>query len=258
MKQTREKFPPQTIYGSRSRYNWIKKHINKKDVVIDLGCGTGLMITIPLIEEGYNVYGVDLDKKSIDYGKEILKKKDLNQERLICEDIRNVSVRPHVIILSEVLEHISSNQIDDFLRYVYDVLLPGGTLLVTVPNGYGFFEFDAALYRKKWLRKILLYLDFEYRYLKWKHKKVGYNTVLTEPSSLDSSPHVQAFTYNSLPKLLKIHKFKLVEKQGGSFMSGPLTNLFFTGFNSAMKWNMSLGRKLPSIASDFYFKFKKI
>ena len=37
----------QTIYGSSTRYEWIKSFLTKDQVIIDLGCGTGSMITIP-------------------------------------------------------------------------------------------------------------------------------------------------------------------------------------------------------------------
>ena len=87
--------------------------------------------------------------------------------------------------------------------------------------------------------------------------KICGNTIELHPSSLDTSPHVQRFTYRSGATLLKNHGFTVTQKKGGSFLSGPFSNLFFTGFKPIMKLNMILGNWLSPLASDFYIVAEK-
>lgn len=257
MEKNKSFYPVQTIYGSLTRYEWFRKFLTPEDKVVDIGCGTGVMITIPLIEENFDIIGLDLDACSIEYGRDLLKKTGLPSDRLICKDFGLVSINPHKIILSEVLEHLNDQQIDGLLTLLANKLQPGGLLLITVPNGYGWFEFESFLWYKLKLGKVVNFLKIENYYIGFKNKVLGFNTVLNLPSSLDHSPHIQRFTYRSLPKLLKKYGFKVKEYRGGSFVSGPFTNLLFTGFSSAMKLNMFLGRKLPFLASDFYIALEK-
>ena len=252
-----EKFPPETIYGSRSRYEWIKSFLNKDQKIVDLGCGTGSMITIPLIEEGFDVLGVDLDSKSIEYGKGLLKEKKLDPSKLTDCNFSELLFVPDVVIVSEVLEHIETSALHELLSLILKKLSSGGLVLVTIPNGYGFFEFDSFIWNKLKLGKFLIWSTFDCRYTFYKNKYLGYNTVINIPSSLDSSPHVQSFTYYSLPYLFKQYDFKVKSKQGGTFISGPTSNLLFTGFGIIMKINMFLGRLFPVVAADFYMAFIK-
>ena len=247
----------QTIYGSLTRYEWIKGFINKNQKIIDLGCGTGAMITLPLLEEEFDVIGVDLCSKSIEYGKNIFKNNNISPERLVCLDLKYVEAIPDVIILSEVLEHLTNEQFDELLKVSFDKLSSQGLILITVPNGWGFFELDSFIWNKLKFGKFLQKLRIEELYIIVKNKILHKNTVISTPSSLDSSPHIQRFTYNNLPKKLKKYGFEIIGQSGGSLISGPLTNLLFTGFDFIMRLNMFLGKKLPYIAADFYVAIQK-
>lgn len=249
--------PQQTIYGSLSRYQWIKSFLNKNQKIVDLGCGTGSMITIPLIEDGFDVLGVDLDEKSIKYGQNLLLKKNINLHRLQCCDFRELNFSPDVVILSEVLEHIDNLQLNSLLQDIFEKISLGGIVLITVPNGYGAFELESFIWNKLKVGRVLEWLRLDVCYIIFKNKLLGYNTILNVPSSLDSSPHVQRFTYYSLPRILKKFRFKVISKRGGSLISGPFSNLFFTGFKNIMKLNMILGNFIPWFASDFYIAVKK-
>lgn len=249
--------PKETMYGSLNRLEWMKKFITKKQKIIDVGCGTGYMITIPLIAQGYDVIGYDLDQKSIDYGKNLLRNNNLDENRLICKNINTLSLQPDVIILSEILEHLSNKDLDEFLSLIFSSLKPGGIVLVTIPNGYGLFEFESFLWYKAKIGKLLEKLYIVESILIIKNKLLGINTVEAHPSSLDNSSHLQRFTYFSIEKKLKRHGFFTKQKQGGSLMSGPFSNLFFTGFKPIMKLNLFLGKAFSFFAADFYIAVQK-
>lgn len=248
--------PKESMYGSLNRLNWFKQFLNKDQTIVDIGCGTGSMITIPLIAQGYNIIGLDLDQKSIDYGRNLLGSYNLDSDRLKCMDFGQLDLDPDIIILSEVLEHLSTDQLNSLISLIHRKLKPGGLLLITVPNGYGWFEFESFLWYKMKLGWMLEKLYIVEGVIILKNKLFG-NTIEPHPSSLDCSGHIQQFSYSSLEKTVGAHGFNTTQKQGGSMISGPLSNLFFTGIKPVMKLNLFLGKKLSRIASDFYISVQK-
>ena len=253
MEKNKSFYPAQTVYGTQTRYEWFKKFLTSTDKIVDIGCGTGVMITIPLMQEHFDITGLDLDENSIGYGKKLLETNGIEKDRLLCKNFSELAFAPNKIILSQVLEHLNNKQVDELLILLFERLPEGGQLLITVPHGYGWFEFESFLWYKIKLGKIISLLRIE----GIKRKVFGINSIEEHPSSLDSSPHVQRFTYFSLPKMLKKYGFQLKELRGGSLISGPFSNVFFTGFNFIMQLNMFLGRKFPIIASDLYIAVEK-
>ena len=94
----------ENIYGHSKRLRWIVSHLDREDTIVELGCGTGTMITLPLVKMGYTVYGLDLDQKSIQFGQELFGKEGLDPSNLMNLDISNLKITSDVIIASEVLE----------------------------------------------------------------------------------------------------------------------------------------------------------
>lgn len=134
---------PENVYGQAKRLKWVESNTQKQDTIIELGCGTGYMITLPMAKQGYSIKGFDLDEKSIKYGKSIFKNEGLNDSYLSSKDITSLNISGDVIILSEVLEHLDSNEIDKVLMNIRSRLTKNGRLLITIPNGFGWFEFES-------------------------------------------------------------------------------------------------------------------
>jgi len=244
---------PENVYGHAKRLKWIESHISKHSQIVELGCGTGYMITMPLAKMGFSIKGLDLDKASIDYGKNIFKEESLDGALLIHQDIASLEEKPDVIIASEVFEHLTDEDFSRALKTVHAQLPAGGFLLVTVPNGYGWFEFESFLWNQMglgWLLKNSGIINITERI---KFYLFGKDIVHPpHPSSISKSPHVQRFTLSKMETLLRDHGFEIIQSVGSTLFSGQFSNLLFHGIKSFLKFNNYLGTCFPHLASGFY------
>ena len=131
----------ETVYGSRKRLEWILQSRGRDDRILEVGCGTGYMLCRPLARLGYRVNGIDLDAKSIEHGRSCSRRGPRSLDPGLWGPAR-ATPRPTVVIASEVLEHLHDAELDALLAEIRDRLGSGGRLLVTVPNGYGWFELE--------------------------------------------------------------------------------------------------------------------
>lgn len=122
----------------RQRIYWMCEQ-GLSDRVLDVGCSQGI-VSILLAREGATVVGVDVDSAAIQYAEqELLKEPPAVQQRVsfVCADV--VDLPPEwngtftSAIMGQVLEHVvSPNRV---LKRVWELLVPGGRLVVTVPFG---------------------------------------------------------------------------------------------------------------------------
>jgi 2-polyprenyl-3-methyl-5-hydroxy-6-metoxy-1,4-benzoquinol methylase len=244
---------PETVYGNLKRLRWILRHVDEADEVLEVGCGTGRMLVRPLAKLGYRMQGIDLDAPSIELGKKLLEAEGLDSGILTVRPLSSVSVRPDVIIVSEVLEHLRDEELPPFLDEVRACLKPSGTLLVTVPNGYGWFEMESFVWWKLRLGHLLFRSGFCHLVESAKARHLGAEAVAAgEPSTLASSPHVQRFTLSSIIRLLRSSGFEITDARGSVACSGPFTNLLFAGFAGLLERNGRWGDRLGRLASGYF------
>jgi 2-polyprenyl-3-methyl-5-hydroxy-6-metoxy-1,4-benzoquinol methylase len=247
--------PKENVYGHVNRLTWIMKYLNKDDAIMEFGCGTGYMITYPLRCFGYNIEGFDLDAKSIKYGVRAFSGND--NLFLHATDIKDVKKKYDVAIASEVFEHMHTDILDPVIDIIRTRLNPRGILLVTVPNGYGWYELESFLWNKLGWGRLLEQLRLISAVEKFKQLFFGEYIDALHPSTLSTSRHVQRFTLHSIQNRLTERGFEIVEAKGAVLFCGPFSNALFTGIKPIMRLNTWLGSKMPRIAAAFYIASRK-
>ena len=211
--------------------------------VLDVGCGNGSQLAIPLADAGYQVTGVDPHQPSIERGCS-----QGSKVRFICGSVSDVIPNDFdCVIISEVLEHLSSPE--QLLAAALAYTGTTGLLIVTVPNGYGEFELDRRLYNAlkaqrfvDWLRPILR----------------GNDPIECLAGSDDHSPHVQTFTLSGLRKMYDRHRLIVIESRGTSLVSGPFVAHLFGKSDFFIRINAAAADHLPMIlVAGWMFALKR-
>jgi SAM-dependent methyltransferase len=120
--------------STRTRYRIIKKLLSKFDIpkdasIFDSGCGSGNQLSI-LLQAGYtDVSGSDFSMEAVKLSQEKGFDNTFQADLTQPEDFKGNTY--DVVICSEVLEHIEDDQ--KAIQTLYNLLNPGGTLIVTVP-----------------------------------------------------------------------------------------------------------------------------
>jgi SAM-dependent methyltransferase len=234
----------ENTYGHLQRLRWLRERLEPQDRVLDFGCGTGIFITMPLLAGGYDVTGVDLDLESIEYGRARLEAAGLDEARLQRVDARSLEGHFDAIIVSEVLEHMDDRELDEVLELLHSKLVPEGKLLVTVPNGYGWYELESFVWYALRVGRALGALR-----RRWRRSAPRTDV---EVMTLAPTPHLQRFTWRSLRRKLANHRFEVTDGRGAVLVCGPISDFVLSGRKRIQRLNRWLGRVAPPVAADFY------
>jgi hypothetical protein len=149
------------------------------------------------------------------------------------------------------------------LHLCSDLLTDTGYILLTIPNGYGPYEFESYIQKIPVLGSglVRLYdlaaavLDrfvFKGRWTAMAHR---------EPSDLPynaGSPHVQWYTLSRMRGLLAQAGLKVDEQRNLSLFSGPFSNYVFGPFATACQANADVADHLPHwIASAWWMRVSR-
>ena len=104
-----------------------------KGKLLDIGCGDGIFLKSAQ-KMGFEVYGIDFDRKSIEVAKKLLNTDTVYPMSLeeFVEYAREENLKFDVITFFEVLEHQDNPKV--FLNNVKELLKIGGYIAGTVPN----------------------------------------------------------------------------------------------------------------------------
>jgi SAM-dependent methyltransferase len=242
---------PETAYGVAKRVDFAVEALDRlrPATVLDVGCGTGTLLTAPLAERfpGTRFHGVDPDPATIAFAQDHHRLENLT---FGAPDVLDPDARFDVIIASEVLEHVEDPLA--FLALLRRRLNPGGRVLITVPNGYGPFEWTAAL-------EALLEVSGAYPVLRAaKRRLLGRGASSTpaprEANTLAVSPHINFFSYRSLLRALGEAGLAVERYRGRTFLCGFVWGAYVVTTPRAIAWNAAVADRLPAQAiSDWMF-----
>jgi 2-polyprenyl-3-methyl-5-hydroxy-6-metoxy-1,4-benzoquinol methylase len=249
--------PQENAYGSVKRLHWIRDRLDPQRRAVELGCGTGYMLTYPLRTWGYDVVGVDLDAPSVEYGQRVLEQSGIDPQALQARDLRDLPGPIHTVIASEILEHLDDAELEAMLDLVHDRLDPDGRLLVTVPNGYGWFELEAALWFRTGFDRLAARFPLNRLIALYRSRAVGGYEDAAHPSTIADSPHKQRFTLRRIRALLERKGFTVEDVTGSVLFAGPFSNKLFTGMRRVMAWNARMGDRAPALASGFFIAARR-
>ncbi len=251
-------FSFEDTYGHGKRLHFIKQSIedycqknnkDKKNIkILDIGCGTGIGITFPIASLGYKIIGVDIDKNSIHYANKI---NIYPKADFVAGDLKDLMDLTDfdIIICSEVLEHVSNPE--DFLMFLTTRIKSDGIIILTVPNGYSWFEFENFCYNKLAIKFLLKYL------IKFYILPVNKNA-LPLITFNKNDKHIQRFSYNSLKDLLAKVELKITQQRKATLFGGPVSEALFWWCKPLLKLNNWLGNKSPYfLATDWYLILKR-
>lgn len=260
----------ETVYGVVKRLaffvQWIEACRDKLGLnpdqmnILDVGCGTGVNVTIPLADAGYSLLGLDLDPASIGRAKQLAS--NLKNIEFRCGSIENehFGKRFHVAICSEVLEHLQEPEV--LLQKLTAVIHEGGLVLVTVPNGFGFFELDSFFWRRISRHPQLIENLYRWENRFWKifgsaatlrRRQEEYEPerlALTWSTLAPDTVHYQSFTRSRIAALLKSQGLEPVDIRNNTFLAGNLVGLLVRESNQFLVWNADVADKLPSFLAS--------
>jgi 2-polyprenyl-3-methyl-5-hydroxy-6-metoxy-1,4-benzoquinol methylase len=210
--------------------------------VLDVGCGNGSQLALPLARRGFQVTGIDVDTRSIEHAKELAK--DLMNATFVCGDVAELKAGSfEVVILAEVLEHMTEPR--GLLMESAKHLSEDGIVIVTVPNGYGEFELDSRFFQLFRLQRIVDALS-----------KSGREIVAATDNH--ESGHVQSFTRRRLRRLFAECSLKVFREGSASFLAGPVIGHTLARSSRFIEWNSRITDKLPfALASGWYFALRR-
>ncbi|MGO9127635.1 MAG: methyltransferase domain-containing protein [Terriglobales bacterium] len=220
--------------------------------VLDVGCGNGSQLALPLAECGYQVTGMDPDPASVERAAELAKGRP-NAE-FLCMRLDGLAPEAcfDVVILSEVLEHV--HEPARLLAEGAAHLTEDGIVMVTVPNGYGEFEIDGWIFRTWGLHRLVDGLKSVVR--NGRGARIDHPEIAATENH--ACGHVQFFTYRRLRKMFDECELQVFREGRGSFLCGPMVCHSLARSRKFIEWNSRITERLPMrLASAWYFALRR-
>lgn len=241
-------------YGGMKRLQFLKSVIEKQQptIVLDYGCGIGTSVAGPLAEYFPNIQflGVDTDIATLEYAR------NYNMfPNLTFVELKGIELykKFDLIIASEVIEHVAKP--DQFLLFLKEKLTDNGKIVLTLPNGYGPFEWTA-------LAEVLLYLSGIHKLFKsiksvFKNSSKPKIQNVKNINTLAITPHLNFFSYKEFTHLIENVGLDQKEYKPRTFLCGAGFNQLLYGYPLIL-WNAKIADYLPPcFSSDWMFLVEK-
>ncbi|GAB4028093.1 MAG: hypothetical protein Fur0011_7360 [Candidatus Microgenomates bacterium] len=129
-----------TAFSRRKRYleynfsEYINK-LNKDSTVLEIGPGTGELLSILNEKNIKNIDIIDNDKAVLKYCQKAYKLRKSILSKSLDLTLAVGKQKYDLIVLTQVFEHIPKSSYLNWIKCLYDSLQPRGHILITVPNG---------------------------------------------------------------------------------------------------------------------------
>lgn len=237
-------------YGGKKRLQFLKNIIEQHQpkTVLDIGCGIGTTVVSPLAEcfPHIRFVGADTDKVTVEYALDHNIFPNLTFVELKDFDANN---KFDLIIASEVIEHVPNP--DQFLLFLKEKLTDNGKIFLTLPNGWGPFEWTA-------LAEVLVHLSGVYKIFKSITTRRGNQAMpkmynIKNLNTLAITPHLHFFSYKEVVDLIKNTGFIIREYRARTFLCGAGFNQLLHGVHLILL-NAKISDYLPPcFSSDWMF-----
>jgi len=104
------------------------------DTILDAGCGSGLLSFFLARDANAEVWGIDANPSAIAFCKSTYQLPHLHFEQQLIDDPFFAPGYFNKIVSLEVLEHLSADQGYLVISRFYELLPPGGKLVISTPN----------------------------------------------------------------------------------------------------------------------------
>ncbi|MCU0680177.1 MAG: class I SAM-dependent methyltransferase [Planctomycetes bacterium] len=112
--------------------HFIKSNNFRIKSALDIGCGTGKYL-VYLKKMDFKIAGIDSSETAIEMSKELLGSSNF----LHCLDMFDFQIMPNtydLIISISTIHHGLKKEIENLISSIYQALLPGGKIFITLPD----------------------------------------------------------------------------------------------------------------------------
>jgi 2-polyprenyl-3-methyl-5-hydroxy-6-metoxy-1,4-benzoquinol methylase len=104
------------------------------DVIVDVGCGSGVLAGRLAQHAGTTVIGIDANPAALEFARRTYQAPNLEFRAGMADELELAALAPTKIAFIEVIEHVYPDQARATLRRFHAALPPGGRLVISSPN----------------------------------------------------------------------------------------------------------------------------